>query len=93
MSRRMGASGAAGTYPAPPRRTRPVATFGSAELRVHRTRFSQLGFVRLEPRVWRFVDLTEGQTDPPRCVGPIYASRAELLADLTEYARTSWGLQ
>ena len=61
----------------------------------HHTRFPQLTFSRVSPREWSFY-ATEKE-DPKgwyrNRVGPLYASRAELLADLTRYARDSWGLE
>ncbi len=54
---------------------------------IHTTRFKELGFTNQEPGLWRFVDISEGiDRDRPRTIGPMYASKAELLADLTDYA-------
>ena len=45
-----------------------------------RTRFPELNYER-HGKVWRFLDSTTGAA-----VGPTYASKAELLADLERYA-------
>ena len=45
-----------------------------------KTRFDELRFHQPFPGVWRFVDAED------RDVGPQYATRAELLADLERYA-------
>ena len=45
-----------------------------------KTRFDELRFHQPFPGVWRFVDAED------RDVGPQYATRAELLADLDRYA-------
>lgn len=58
---------------------------------VHRTRIAGIGFANPCHGLWRFVDIHEGVTSPPRLVGPNYASKDELLADLDRYARESWG--
>lgn len=60
---------------------------------VRSTRFPQLGYLQLDRALWRFVDISDGCTDPPRCVGPLYRTRSELLADLDRYASESWGLE
>lgn len=58
---------------------------------VKRTRYAGLGYVQLTRGVWRVVDRHDGDGEVPRCVGPIYRTRAELLADLDAYAREAWG--
>jgi hypothetical protein len=45
-----------------------------------KTRFDEIRFHQPFPGVWRFVDAED------RDVGPQYATRAELLADLERYA-------
>ncbi len=45
------------------------------------TRYSELGYCKIERGLWRIVD-----TQTQSCVGPHYASKAELLADLARYA-------
>ena len=45
-----------------------------------KTRFDEIRFHQPFPGVWRFVDADD------RDVGPQYATRAELLADLERYA-------
>ncbi len=61
----------------------------------HPTRFPQLTFSRISPKEWSFFATEEN--DPKgwyrNRVGPLYASSAELLADLARYARDSWGLE
>lgn len=57
--------------------------------KVFHTRFKTLGFVQLDPRTWQFVILDD--PNHPSQVGTHYASKAELLADLTRYA-TEYGL-
>ncbi len=54
---------------------------------MNKTRFPELGFRKDAPGLWRFVCTETGQS-----VGPQYASKAELLADLTRYALDSWQL-
>ena len=55
----------------------------------HRTRFPELNFSRVSPREWSFYAVDNGA--PLWCrysrVGPLYATSAELLADLPRYAR------
>ena len=46
------------------------------------TRFSGLGFTKIAPSHWQFIDLESGSQ-----IGPRYASKAELLADLSDYAQ------
>jgi len=50
-------------------------------LTIHKTRFAELGFTRLEKSCWRFIDTTTGAN-----VGPFYRSKAELIADMARYA-------
>jgi hypothetical protein len=50
---------------------------------IHKTRFPELGYVHDGPALWRIVDLTDAR---PSRIGPLYPSRAELLADLQRYA-------
>lgn len=57
---------------------------------VRETRYPELGFTKIEDGsrvIWRVVCRETGAE-----VGPLYASRSELLADLERYARESWGL-
>lgn len=57
-------------------------------MQFHKTRFPELLFANLgEQHGWSFF-----ASDTQSRVGPIYRSKAELLADLTRYARESWGL-
>ena len=53
-------------------------TFGAPVL--FRTRFAELTYGRADKRLWSFFN------DGAR-VGPLYASKAELLADLHRFAR------
>lgn len=67
------------------------------------TRFKELGYIKLAPRVWRIVDFVQtaynNQVDAeagrpvmnlPSCTGPSYTTKTELLADLDRYA-TGYG--
>jgi hypothetical protein len=54
---------------------------------VHKTRFHELGYWMVEPGCWQVVDL---QGHRPSQVGPQYATKAELLANLEAYA-TEYG--
>ena len=45
------------------------------------TRFAELGYAHISPGYWRIYDLS---TDSP--IGPHYATKAELLADLGRFA-------
>lgn len=49
---------------------------------IRKTRYPEFGFEQYSPRLWRIVVLPDGCV-----VGPLYASKAELLADLSRYAR------
>ena len=49
------------------------------------TRYPELGYQKVAPGLWRFVDLETGST-----VGPQFKTKAELLADLARYA-TEYG--
>ena len=54
-----------------------------------KTRFPELVYGKLaSANEWSFF-----ATDTYSRVGPIYASKAELLADLTRYAKDSWGIE
>lgn len=46
------------------------------------TRFSELAYTQTAPGLWRIVDTGTGLT-----IGPFYATKAELLADLARYAK------
>lgn len=60
-------------------------------MNVNRTSIAGLGFCNPSAGLWRFADLHDGATQPPRLVGPCYVTKAELLVDLDRYARESWG--
>lgn len=65
---------------------------GINRIKIQRTRFEGLGLANTNPvgsPCWRVIDIHE----PTRsaAVGPIYQSKAELLADLDRYAKESWG--
>jgi hypothetical protein len=53
--------------------------------RIYRTRFLELGYHNWGPGHWRFLDLSDPDGRPAD-VGPVYPTRAELLADLQRYA-------
>lgn len=46
------------------------------------TRFPELGVRQDGPKLWRFVDLTDGRQS---AVGELYRSKTEALADLDRY--------
>jgi hypothetical protein len=46
------------------------------------TRFAELGYRKDSSRLWRIYAL-----DGPAAVGPLYRTKAELLADLERFAR------
>lgn len=48
------------------------------------TRYRTLGYRCDGPKTWRIYDTSD---DSPAAVGPFYATKAELLADLDRYAR------
>lgn len=50
--------------------------------KVHKTRFPELGYYKLHSGGWRFVNLHDGGAP----TGPEYASKAELLASVEEFA-------
>ena len=58
----------------------PTFTIGPEKPRT--TRFAELGYRNEAHGLWRIVAL-----DGEQSVGPYYASKAELLADLERYAR------
>jgi len=51
------------------------------QFRVNKTRFADLGFSQIERGCWMFIDL---ETDAQ--IGPQYARKDELLADLSNFA-------
>lgn len=62
--------------------------------KVHRTRFPGLGYINFGGGHWQFIDLHDRSPDEwPSQVGPCYKTKGELLGDLTNYAKTSWGLE
>lgn len=48
---------------------------------VKKTRFAELGYDNFGKNCWRIIDLSNGAA-----VGPIYRTKAELLADLHRFA-------
>ena len=58
--------------------------------KLHRTRFDILGYQQIDHDCWRVMDLSDGR---PSVVGPQYRTKAELLGDLTRYAREVWSLE
>jgi hypothetical protein len=50
-------------------------------MKTNSTRFPELGFVNQARGLWRFVDMSTGAV-----IGPCYARKDELLADLTRFA-------
>lgn len=66
----------------------------STKYKINKTRFAGLGYWNQERGLWRVCDIHESVLNSqgvPRTVGPLYASKAELMADLARYARVSWG--
>lgn len=64
---------------------------------IRETRYPNLGYLKIDDGIWRFVDLQEYRENGRRtfldgvpCVGISYKTKQELLADLEAYAR-SWG--
>lgn len=59
---------------------------GINKITIHKTRVADMGYGRIEPGLWRFIDMQDGRG---AVVGHQYATKAELLADceryLTEY--------
>ena len=53
----------------------------------YRTRFTELDYSRHAQGLWRVI-----ATDTGQAIGPHYASKAELLTDLTRYA-TDYGCE
>ena len=65
---------------------------GVNKIEITRTRFKGLGYANTCPvgkACWRVIDLH--QEGREASVGPIYNTKAELLADLERYAKDSWG--
>ena len=50
---------------------------------LHKTRFENLCYTHIAAGLWRFVVTADGMEN---AVGPHYATRAELLADIVRYA-------
>ena len=59
-------------------------------IKLTKTRFDILAIGQIERSCWRFFDVSDGE---PRCVGPLYRTKGEAMADLTRYAKDSWGLE
>ena len=47
----------------------------------HKTHYPGLGFEQHGPQLWRIIDRSTGSA-----VGPLYANKGELLADLDRFA-------
>lgn len=54
-------------------------------MRIHKTRFDRLGYANVCPGIWQFIDLIEPCA--PAQIGRLYATKAELLADLERFAQ------
>lgn len=50
-------------------------------MKIHKTRFKELGYAQIDKGVWRFIDLSTGN-----CVGGWCKTKADLLAGLTQQA-------
>lgn len=64
---------------------------GTNQIILHSTQYNGLKYANTNPAgkaLWRIIDCHDVGREAP--VGPLYASKAELLADLTRYA-TTWG--
>jgi hypothetical protein len=60
---------------------------------VRNTREPEMGYICVMHGMWRFVSLqnvVNNQVSGGACVGPYYASKAELLADSERYLK-EWG--
>lgn len=57
-------------------------------LQFQHTRFPELKFAKIDGKTWSFF-----ASDTESRVGPLYQTKAELLADLTRYAKESWGIE
>jgi len=67
---------------------------GINKINLHETRYWGLKYANTNPAgpaCWRVIDCHD--KDREAAVGPIYASRLELLQDLNRYARETWGYQ
>ena len=56
--------------------------------KISRTRYPELGYHRADSH-WRVLDITDWPNVAE--VGPLYRTKAELLADLSRYAQNFWG--
>jgi len=54
------------------------------DIGIRATRFEELGYRQDGPNLWRIYDIMD--PDSPGAVGPHYKTKAELLADLEDYA-------
>lgn len=64
---------------------------GFNQIKINQTQYAGLGYANTNPAgkaLWRVIDLHDAGR--AAAVGPLYASKAELLADLARYA-TTWG--
>ena len=57
------------------------------------TRFPELSYSWVSRSEWSFFANDGNYPGDGGRVGPLYRSKGELLADLTRYARDSWGLE
>jgi len=61
------------------------------ERQFHKTRFSEGGqcllYAKVDKRTWSFFHMDTATDKNPARVGPLYASKAELLADAERYGR------
>lgn len=60
------------------------------EFTIHPTRFAELAYINQTRGLWRFI--ATDALPQISVVGPQYRTRAELLADMSTYARDAWGL-
>ena len=57
--------------------------------KLHKTRFSEIGFTMNSPGDWRFVDLSDaqdGNKNNMHCIGASYPSKEQLLLNVERYA-------
>jgi hypothetical protein len=57
--------------------------------KLHKTRFSEIGFTLNSAQDWRFVDLSDaqdGNKDHMHCIGTSYPSKEQLLLNVERYA-------
>jgi hypothetical protein len=57
--------------------------------KLHKTRFTEIGFTMVEPGCWQFVDLTDapdGDKDKMHQIGQHYPTKEQLMLNIERYA-------